>query len=525
MMRIARRLLAVSIALVALPAAPAPAHEGHGEGVLTHADTRAELALVDVAATAAAADAPGALPYVWCGDERTSDDVVHSALPATSPRFKVVYGHPADRPDRFAAWRDALQGNVALVQRFLAAQTGGAKALRFDMGTRCGPQYLDVQVMHLSAPRAQYVDNFSALVNEVESRLGPVDGPRNTVVFADTLNGGSYDYGLGENVLGTYGDRPGASNVDNRGGFASVLFTRDGIDAPGAGARGWWPEGMLHEITHNLGGVQWSAPHSTQPVGFQNPRYGHCWQGADVMCYLEDSSAAHAMRNDCPRVDGAIPQAYDCGRDDYFNPARAPGTHLATHWNVYDNAFLAPCQHIAPACGGGMAGLVPEPPVATARPQVTGTPRRGATVRANAGSWRNGPIAYDYRWQRERKRGRWANIARAAKATYRATRADRGRRLRVQVVATNQDGSASAASPPSARVADGMVDHAQTMTSRRCRPRGLSKKIRRGGVLGRAPKGRARRPPARCRGRRSSKRAASRARSRSPRTSASARAR
>jgi hypothetical protein len=497
MMRIARRLLAVSVALVALSAAPAVAHDGDGDGVLTHADTRAELALVDVAATAAAADAPGALPYDWCGDERTSDDVVHSALPAASPRLKVVYAHPADRPDRFAAWSDALQGNVALVQRFLAAQSGGAKALRFDMGTPCGPQYLDVQVVHLSGPRSQYVDNFSAIVGEVESKLGTVDGPRNTVVLADTLNGGTYDYGLGENVLGTYGDRPGAANVHNRGGFASVLFSRDGQSAPGTGARGWWPEGMLHEITHNLGGVQWSAPHSTQPAGFQNPRYGHCWQGNDVMCYLEDSGAAHAMRNDCPRIGGAIPQAYDCGRDDYFNPAPAAGSYLATHWNVYDNAFLAPCGQIAPACGGGMEGLVPEPPVATAGPQVTGTLRRGVTALANAGSWRNGPIAYDYRWQRERKTGRWSSIAGATKATYKPTRADRGRRLRVQVVATNPDGSASAASPPSARVTDGMVGHAQTMTSPSCRP-----------------KGRARKPPARCRGHRTSRRAAGRARSR-----------
>jgi hypothetical protein len=46
------------------------------------------------------------------------------------------------------------------------------------------------------------------------------------------------------------------------------------------------------------------------------------------------------------------------------------------------------------------------------------------------------------------------------RAAYRAKRADRGHRLRVQVVATNQDGSASAASPPSARVADGNVGHA-----------------------------------------------------------------
>ena len=214
--------------------------------------------------------------------------------------------------------------------------------------------------------------------------------------------------------------------------------------------------------------MQWSAPHSTQPLGGQDPRYGHCWQGADVMCYLEDSGASHAMRNDCPRIGGAIPQVYDCGRDDYFNPAPPAGSYLATHWNVYNNEFLAPCVRIAPACGGGMAGLVPEPPVATAGPQVIGLPRRGDTVTANGGTWRNGPITYSYRWQRER-RGKWVNIAGATRPTYRAKRDDRGRRLRVQVVASNQDGRASAASPPTARVADGMVGQAQTMSSSQCR--------------------------------------------------------
>ena len=246
------------------------------------------------------------------------------------------------------------------------------------MGTSCGPQFADIQVVHLSGPRSQYVDNFSAIVREVEPRLGQAGGPRNVVILGDTLNGGGYDYGLGENVLGTAGDRRGSSNVHNYGGFASVLFSRDGQNAPGAGARNWWPEGFLHEMSHNLGAVQWSAPHSTQPPGFTLPRYGHCWQGADVMCYMEDSGAAHAMQYDCPRVGGAIPQAYDCGRDDYFNPAPPAGSYLADHWNVYDSAFLAPCAQIAPACGGGTDGLAPTPPVSTAAP---GAVRRAAPRR------------------------------------------------------------------------------------------------------------------------------------------------
>jgi hypothetical protein len=506
-MRSARRLLVLSATLfaVALPAAPAAAHGV--EGAVTHRDTREELSLADVARTAAAAGAPQALPYGWCGDARVTDDTANAALPATSARFKLVYAHPADRPDRFAAWRDALQADVALIQRFLASQSGGGKALRVDMGTRCGPQFADIQVVHLSGPRSRYVDNFSAIVQEVEPRLGSSDGPRNVVILGDTLNGGTYDYGLGENVLGQGADRHGSSNLHNSGGFASVLFSRDGQAAPGADPRGWWPEGMLHEMTHNLGAVQWSAPHSTQPAGSSFGGYGHCWQGYDVMCYTEDAGASHAMRYDCPRVGGAIPQVYDCGRDDYYSPAPPAGSYLATHWNVYDSAFMAPCGQIPPACGGGMEGLVPSPPVATGGPQVAGTPRRGYTLSAVIGSWRNGPLSYRYRWQRQGPRGRWANIAGATRATYRATRIDRGRRVRVQIVATNPDGSASAASPGSGRVADGMVGRSQNVNSRSCRP-----------------KGRARRTAARCRGRRTSAKASQRSPSRQRRTSGAARA-
>jgi hypothetical protein len=500
-MSVARPLLAALIAALAL-AAPATAHD------VTHRDARGQL-FASVAATVAAADAPGALPYEWCGDPLTTDDAIHAVLPPATPRFKLVYAHPADRPDRFAGWAHALQANVALVQRFLAAQTGGAKALRIDMGTRCGPQFVDLQVVHLPGPRAHYADNFGAIVRDVRSALGQAAAPRNVVILADTLNGAGYDYGLGETVLGPDGDRPGPDNPHNDGGFASVLFSRDGVPAPGPTQAGWWPEGMLHEMTHNLGAVQWSAPHSTQPPGFQLMRYGHCWQGADIMCYVEDAGAAHPLRVDCPRAGGVIPQAYDCGRDDYFSPAPPPGSYLATHWNVYDSAFLGSCAQVAPACGGGLDGLAPTPPVASGAPAVAGMPRRGAAVSAVAGSWHNGPLSYSYRWQRERG-GTWADISGATGPRYVLGRGDTGRRVRVHVIAANPDGSASAASAPTVRVADAAIGRPARATCRAPRH-------------GRA-RGRARRPAARCRGRRTSTRASSRRRSPRRRTSGEARA-
>src|SRR4051812_18098409 len=411
-----------ALALLALPTFATPHPRGD---LLTHRDTRGQLQEVDLADVVTTAQTQGdgadGLPTAWCGDETTGDDTAHAATPPSQPQFKVVYAYAADRPDRFAGWKDALQANVAVVERFLSAQDGGTKALRFDMGTRCGPQYVDIQVVPLPGPRSSYADNFGAISGAVDRALGAAAGPRDAIVLADGLSGGSREYGLGETVMGASGEVHGASNVHNRGGLTSVLFSRDGAAAPGAAKWGWWPEGFLHEMTHNLGAVQWGAPHSTEPRGQTLPQYGHCWQGADVMCYAEDAGAAHAMQQDCGGLPGAIPQNYDCGRDDYFNPAPAAGSYLATHWNTFDSAFLAPCGEIVPACGGGQL-WVPEPPAATSGPTVGGTARRGSRLTANPGAWSNHPTGYGYQWQR--LDGGWENIDSATGATYVATSDD-----------------------------------------------------------------------------------------------------
>jgi hypothetical protein len=63
-------------------------------------------------------------------------------------------------------WADRLQGNVSVVQRFLSAQSGGKKALRFDMGTACSADEVDITSIRLPHTRDYYKDDFSFVVHD-----------------------------------------------------------------------------------------------------------------------------------------------------------------------------------------------------------------------------------------------------------------------------------------------------------------------------------------------------------------------
>src|SRR3954463_4670131 len=204
--------------LLALGAAPARAHEEpHGD----HNDTVRELDTVDVVkevgqARLSAMDvgvAATGLPTTWCGSETTTDDTVDAAFDKTLPQFKVVYAYPADRADRFDDWKDALQANLSLIEQFVSSQPGSTRAPRFDMGTACGPQYLDIQTVALPGTRAAYVQNMAAVKAEVMARADPnPGGRRNCVIIADTLATSGAN-GIGELYEGsTSSERPDFSN-------------------------------------------------------------------------------------------------------------------------------------------------------------------------------------------------------------------------------------------------------------------------------------------------------------------------
>jgi hypothetical protein len=454
------RTAAVTVLLVLGLAPMARAHGGQAEtdaGGVTHRDTPAELAGADInhalatgrLTSRSTAALPQYLPTTWCGSRHTADDTSDAAFPLSAAQIKVVYAYAAGQPNRSALWSDSLQGDASNIEQYLALQSGGRQALRFDMGTECGPQYVDIQVVALPRSRAAYLDDFGQVADDVAARVDFAHGPRNVLILADNLTDDGV-YGTGE-VL-PQSDDPDPGNLHNAGGLTGIMWVTASTTP---NASGWQPTVALHEMTHNLGGVSWSAPHSTHPDDGDpmDGTYSHCWDGQDVMCYADGPDMAHAYEDShCPLAGGAIPQTYDCGHDDYYDPAPANGTYLATHWNVHDSVFMGSCTHLGTACG---ADVVATPPVNQGAPAIAGgaSAQRGVTLTGSAGTWLNTPSSYRLQWQRA-VGPVWTDVPGATAPTYVPSGGDVGAPLRMVVTAANDDGAAVAASAPTRAVAD-----------------------------------------------------------------------
>jgi hypothetical protein len=92
-------------------------------------------------------------------------------------------------------------------------------------------------------------------------------------------------------------DRPGPENLNNSVPAWAVLWSNC-----------WFGQTPAHEISHTLGAVQLSAP-------FSDASY-HCFD---------------------PKHRGGV---YECGQENYYDPNPAPGSYLATHWNIANSRFL-----------------------------------------------------------------------------------------------------------------------------------------------------------------------------------------
>lgn len=92
-------------------------------------------------------------------------------------------------------------------------------------------------------------------------------------------------------------------------------------------------------------------------------------------------------------------------------------------------------------------------PANTAVPQVEGDAVAGGVLTADGGVWSGAPApVLSYQWQSSRDGGTWTDLAGATEASVTVGDSEVGLELRVLVTATNDAGSASAASAPTTTV-------------------------------------------------------------------------
>jgi hypothetical protein len=107
------------------------------------------------------------------------------------------------------------------------------------------------------------------------------------------------------------------------------------------------------------------------------------------------------------------------------------------------------------ALSSASAAILPNLPVNTVAPDISGTAQDAQPLTASAGTWTGlATITYAYQWQVSTDGGStWNDIAGETGASYTPPLGSAGKQARVMVTATNGDGSTQSASAPSAALA------------------------------------------------------------------------
>ncbi len=122
------------------------------------------------------------------------------------------------------------------------------------------------------------------------------------------------------------------------------------------------------------------------------------------------------------------------------------------------------------------------PPVNTVAPTISGAAQRGATLTSTQGTWTGIGNTYSQQWQRSSDGTTWTNITGATGAAYTLAIADEGDEVRLNVTATNPDGTVSVATQPTNTVQSAAPVNTAAPTSDRHRPARVRADRERGNV-------------------------------------------
>jgi hypothetical protein len=283
------------------------------------------------------ADARLRLPTGWCGDARSTDNRENEFDNGVF-RYHAIYALPSDAPDRFGQFASTIQADAFQASALLEGSYG--RAIRFDLGTNCGPQYLDISVVRLPQTTAQLqalaptpTGTLEAVSNGIHAAGFPTIRPNDTYEsaagrnrnFVVWLDGPTPNGACGQATSYADSSRDPA-NLNNLGGKIAVVFPN--------GSSGFCSSNTVrHEIGHNLGALQPVAPNAFDGA--------HCDDAyEDTMCYSQAPKVAGGQRG----------QFFDYGNDDYWDP---PSGAPLPWWTANLNRFLCPDAACNIASSGG----------------------------------------------------------------------------------------------------------------------------------------------------------------------------
>jgi hypothetical protein len=165
--------------------------------------------------------------------------------------------------------------------------------------------------------------------------------------------------------------------------------------------------------------------------------------GAAVHLYLDGADVTNGFVNQT-MTDNTLPLAVgQSSGSAYFNG-------LIDEVAIYSMALTS-----SQLAGHYNVGAPPQGPVNTAPPSISGSAVSGQTLSASAGSWSGTqPISFAYQWQRCMDGGTvCATVASQVGSSYTLSALDVGATIRINVTASNSDGSTAVASAPTGVVA------------------------------------------------------------------------
>jgi Ricin-type beta-trefoil lectin domain-like len=308
-----RVVLTGAIAAFALPIALPAAAFGVASPDAEHCDRlvrSAVLGACSVGPTAIPAADVGRQPVPLRADVAAAvieaNPVVCDGDGVSGKRVEVLYVRQQSTASRFARFEASFQAfshEIDAAYNDSAAQTGASRHIRWVTepdGAGCRVKVTEVVVPDGS------LANWESGVKALQDK-GFTNASRKYLFYADAQvicgQGTLYD-----------DDRPGLDNPNN----TTVGYAR--VDAS---PNCWGFNAAAHELGHNLGAVQLSAPNADG--GF------HCRDEYDLMCYGDTTVVCAEKDTD---------RLMDCNHDDYFHTSPPAGSYLASHWNVANSDWL-----------------------------------------------------------------------------------------------------------------------------------------------------------------------------------------